>query len=111
MNKRKAVDDHSIENADGSNSKKKNSEKPSKGIGFENLAKTIGRRWKKITPERLEHYKALAKKDQDRYAVDMKAHEKKLRELRSQEQVANKQKKEEEEGKGELCREHRHEEG
>ena len=68
-----AVDDHSSDNADGSNSEEKNSEKPSKGIGFENLAKTIGRRWKKISPERLEHYKALAKKDQDRYAVDMKA--------------------------------------
>jgi len=87
-----AVDDESSDNADGSNST------PSKGIGFENLAKTIGRRWKKITPERLEHYKALAKKDQDRYAVDMKAHEKKLRELWSQEQVANKKKKEKEEG-------------
>ncbi len=66
----------------------------SKGVGFENLAKTIGRRWKKISPERLEHYKALAKKDQDRYAEDMKVHEEKLRELWFQEQAAKKKEQE-----------------
>ena len=53
--------------------------KPS--IGFENLAKTIGRRWKEITPERLAHYKALAKTDQKRYVDEMKVYEEKLKQL------------------------------
>ena len=47
------------------------------GIGFENLAKTIGRRWKQIVPERLAHYKALAKIDQGRYADEKSAVERK----------------------------------
>ena len=47
------------------------------GIGFENLAKTIGRRWKQIVPERLAHYKALAKIDQGRYADEKSAIERK----------------------------------
>ena len=53
--------------------------KPS--VGFENLAKTIGRRWKEVTPERLTHYKALAKTDQKRYVDEMEVYEDKLKQL------------------------------
>jgi len=81
---------------DSSDADRQNDESQSKGIGFENLAKTIGRRWKKILPERLEHYKALAKKDQERYAVEMKVHEEKLRALWFKEQEDNEKKQQKE---------------
>jgi hypothetical protein len=47
-------------------------------IGFENLAKTIGARWKEIEGEQLKHYKDLATKDLHRYAREMKEYEAKL---------------------------------
>eukprot|EP00568_Trieres_chinensis_P002308 CAMPEP_0183293372 /NCGR_PEP_ID=MMETSP0160_2-20130417/2076_1 /TAXON_ID=2839 ORGANISM="Odontella Sinensis, Strain Grunow 1884" /NCGR_SAMPLE_ID=MMETSP0160_2 /ASSEMBLY_ACC=CAM_ASM_000250 /LENGTH=475 /DNA_ID=CAMNT_0025454475 /DNA_START=171 /DNA_END=1598 /DNA_ORIENTATION=- len=40
-------------------------------IGFENLAKTIGRRWRSLSTERHAHYKALADKDMCRYKQEM----------------------------------------
>mmetsp|Transcript_1516 Transcript_1516/g.2371 ORF Transcript_1516/g.2371 Transcript_1516/m.2371 type:complete len:465 (-) Transcript_1516:411-1805(-) len=40
-------------------------------IGFENLAKTIGRRWKSLNPSHLERFKVLAHEDMERYRREM----------------------------------------
>lgn len=43
-------------------------------IGFEKMAKTIGKRWKELTGEELERYKLLAKDDTERYRREMDAY-------------------------------------
>jgi hypothetical protein len=40
-------------------------------IGFEVLAKTIGKRWKELTPKRMQNFKSLALSDMDRYKAEM----------------------------------------
>jgi HMG (high mobility group) box. len=42
--------------------------RPHGKIGFENLAKEIGARWKNIDEETKEHYKKLALEDLQRYS-------------------------------------------
>ncbi len=59
------------------------------------LAKTIGARWRKISPEKLKHYQALAKEDHERYANEMKEYEKKLKNLKAKEEAARLEQKEE----------------
>lgn len=46
-------------------------------IGFENLAKVIGERWKHVDSTRLKYYKDLATKDLQRYAEEMRLYEEK----------------------------------
>jgi len=43
-------------------------------IGFENLAKTIGQRWKYVSKEQKKYYQALADNDTDRYKREMEAY-------------------------------------
>ena len=43
-------------------------------IGFEKMAKTIGKRWKELAPEELERCKKLAKEDTERYRREMDAY-------------------------------------
>jgi len=43
---------------------------PGPKIGFENMAKTIGKRWKALSEEELARYKELAKEDMERYKVE-----------------------------------------
>lgn len=50
---------------------RKRKKAPHGKIGFESLAKTIGERWQKLEPERLEHYKELAAEDMKRYKEQM----------------------------------------
>lgn len=40
---------------------------PEPKIGFENMAKTIGKRWKALSEDELARYKELAKADMERY--------------------------------------------
>jgi len=73
-----AEDDSSILDGNGEN------ESASKGsdtrktralrgkIGFENLAKMIGNRWKNLNPSQLEQFKALALEEAERYRCEMK---------------------------------------
>jgi hypothetical protein len=46
---------------------------PAKGvkIGFEVMAKTVGKRWKELPEEELARYKAMAKLDMERYRREM----------------------------------------
>ncbi len=46
-------------------------------ISFEELAKTIGTRWKSLDEEVLTHYKKKAEEDLERYAGEMRAYEEK----------------------------------
>ena len=50
---------------------------PHHKISFATLGKTIGSRWKQIDKASRAHYDALAKKDSERYAREMKAFQKK----------------------------------
>ena len=43
----------------------------SKKIGFEDMAKTIGKRWKALDDNDIAKYKALAKEDMERYRKEM----------------------------------------
>jgi HMG (high mobility group) box len=43
-------------------------------IGFEAMAKTIGKRWKELGAEELSRYKELAKVDTERYRAEMDAY-------------------------------------
>ena len=48
-------------------------------ISFEELAKTIGSRWKNLDEERKSHYKEKADEDLERYATQMKLYDKRNR--------------------------------
>lgn len=62
-------------------------------IGFENLAKTIGRRWKSLASDRLEHYKKLADEDMERYKAAMDVyHQTQAEKRRVQEEEESKRK-------------------
>jgi len=50
---------------------KKTKKTPHRKIGFEDLAKLVGDRWKKLTPERRDIYQGKAEKDSERYAREM----------------------------------------
>ena len=65
-----------------------NEEAPGK-IGFENLAKTIGARWKKVPADDLARYRELAKMDHVRYTDEMKVYEEKLHRMKEKEEEAN----------------------
>lgn len=62
------VDIESDDKLSSTGSKKK---KPHGKIGFENLAKTIGQRWSKLTSEEHARYKELANEDMKRYKREM----------------------------------------
>mmetsp|Transcript_14662 Transcript_14662/g.20930 ORF Transcript_14662/g.20930 Transcript_14662/m.20930 type:complete len:473 (-) Transcript_14662:55-1473(-) len=49
-------------------------------ISFESLAKTIAEQWKELSADRLAYYKKKAEDDSERYASEMIAYEKKLKE-------------------------------
>lgn len=54
--------------------KKKGKRKPHGKIGFENLAKVIGQRWKTLPPHMVQKYKDQADKDTQRYKAEMKVY-------------------------------------
>ena len=45
-------------------------------IGFANLAKIVGARWKELTTDRLEYYQSLAEEDMERYKKEMQEYHK-----------------------------------
>lgn len=49
-------------------------------IGFESLAKTIGKRWAALKPEQMEEFKKMANEDLERYKKEMETFLKKQRE-------------------------------
>jgi HMG-box domain len=53
------------------NKKGKRKKSPHGKIGFESLAKTIGKRWQSLDPARVEHYKSKAAEDMVRYKEEM----------------------------------------
>ena len=55
----------------GKNEKKRKKAAPHGKIGFENLAKTIGKRWRALNPDELAYYKEKADTDMKRYKVEM----------------------------------------
>lgn len=58
-------------------------------IGFENLAKVIGERWKSVDSESMKYYKDLATQDLQRYAEEMKVYEEKQEAKRKSNADAN----------------------
>jgi len=48
---------------------------PEPKIGFENMAKTIGKRWKALSEEEMARYKDLAKEDMKRYRRERDAYQ------------------------------------
>lgn len=57
--------------ANHTNSSTKRKKTPHGKIGFENLAKIIGKNWKELDPTKIDHYKMLADKDMKRYKDEM----------------------------------------
>ena len=53
--------------------KRKRRKKPHGKIGFEEMAKEIGARWKDIDPEMLAEYKKRAEEDKKRYKEELAA--------------------------------------
>ena len=60
------------------NTRKRN---PHGKIGFENLAREIGKRWKELDDERMEYYKKHANADTKRYKDEMELFSRKQREV------------------------------
>lgn len=74
-------------NDDSKQSHRKSSKKRS-GVGFANLARTIGTEWRALEPEKKAPYDLLAANDKDRYDREMKvwrAKEKEEKQLRDSE--------------------------
>jgi hypothetical protein len=57
---------------------------PHHKISFQDLAKTIGTRWKALDPERLKYYQDLAAKETERFNAEMKVYQEKLKKKRMQ---------------------------
>lgn len=55
-----------------------NKKVPHGKISFEDLAKVIGGRWKKLSRQRIAYYKDLAEKDAERYRIQMEEYNKKI---------------------------------
>jgi ABC-type transporter MlaC component len=53
---------------------KKRRKRPHGKIGFESLAKVIGKRWQDLEPEQVEHYKKEAEVDMKRYKQEMEVY-------------------------------------
>ena len=68
------------------------SQTPNGKVGFENLAKTIGARWRVINSKSLKRYKEQAEVEQKHYSREMKEHEETIR-LTKMEDVIHKQAK------------------
>lgn len=78
------VDDDDEDGGDEGKQKKTPGKKrkrvPHGKIGFENLAKVVGQRWKDLEEERRNHFKQLADQDMKRYREEMEVFMKKQRE-------------------------------
>ena len=61
------------DDGEGEKQSKKRKREPHGKVSFETMAKTIGARWKEISPDELEKYKALAAEDMKRYKKEMDA--------------------------------------
>jgi len=66
-----------------SNKEKKFKKVPHGKITFENLAKVIGARWKKLPTERSLHYRRLSDADAERYRVEMEEYNQKAEKWRN----------------------------
>merc|ERR1711935_468023 len=58
----------------------KRKRKPHGKIGFESLAKIVGKHWKELPPKELDVYKKRAEGDMKRYRKEMEAYVQKQRE-------------------------------
>jgi len=79
----------STSNDEGASGKRK----PHGKIGFEHLAKVIGRRWKVQPPCVVDHYRAQADQDMVRYKAEMRAYKNALAAKQKENEIEQKLKK------------------
>ena len=83
------VPSDALSDASSSQGRKRKKQKPHRKVGFEEMARRIGRAWKNVDPELKPRYQAMAEEEKKRYKAEMDEYLKRKRDgiERSREQL------------------------